>query len=129
MKEILSKLVRKPSKATDLEIRVTQWDAHQFRALEHLKNDQVLQEILADFMTADNHLKQIRSTRQDTNIYYTNIIKAGVSYTYARCVFVIDGKRREFSKYIGKTNEIDLNKINEGVLRKFFSNRLKKFLE
>jgi hypothetical protein len=129
MKDILSQLVRKPSKATDLEIKITRWDEHQARVLEYLENDQVLQKILGDFRSANDHLKQIRSTRQETSIYYTDIEKAGVKYTYARCVFVINGKRREFRKYIGKAEDIDIDKVNEGNLRKFFSNRLKKFLE
>lgn len=128
MKDILSQLVRKPSKATDLELKVTRWDDHQARVLEHLENDQVLQKILEDFRSANDHLKQIRSTRE-AKIYYVDLEKAGVKYTYARCVFNINGKQREFRKYLGKADDVIPGKVDEVKLKKIFLNMLKKFLD
>lgn len=126
MREVLSQLIRKPSKATDLELKVTRWEDKQTRVLEHLEKDQVLQQLLEDFSEANDHLRYIRSTR-DVKIYYTEMIKAGESYTYARCVFNVNGKQKEFRKCLGNT--ATLKTVDEEQLKKIFLKMLKNFLD
>jgi hypothetical protein len=53
----------------------------------------------------------------------------GHRYVYARTQFVIDGKRKDFRKYLGKEGEVDPKKIDLSILKKYFLDMLKNYLE
>jgi len=124
----LSTLVRKPSKIDEVELEKSGWTTRRKKVLDHMERDQVLQRLLAEFKIANDRLKQIRSTR-DIKIYYTEIEKAGTYYTYARCIFNVKGKQTEFRKYLGITDELKMENIDEEFLKQIFLNKLKNFLE
>lgn len=128
MLDELSKLVRKPSKVDEAELDKMGWTTRRNKVLVHMERDQVLQRLLADFKIVNDRLKQIRSTR-DVKIYYTELEKAGTYYTYARCIFNVNGKQTEFRKYLGKTDELKPGDIDEDFLKQIFLNKLKNFLE
>jgi hypothetical protein len=123
----LSTLVRKPSKIDEVELEKSGWTTRRKKVLDHMERDQVLQRLLAEFKIANDRLKQIRSTR-DIKIYYTEIEKAGTYYTYARCIFNVKGKQTEFRKYLGITDELKMEDIDEEFLKQIFLNKLKNFL-
>jgi hypothetical protein len=123
----LSTLVRKPSKIDEVELEKSGWTTRRKKVLDHMERDQVLQRLLAEFKIANDRLKQIRSTR-DVKIYYTEIEKAGTYYTYARCIFNVKGKQTEFRKYLGITDELKMEDIDEEFLKQIFLNKLKNFL-
>ena len=128
MLEDLSTLVRKPSKVDEAELEKSGWITRRNKVLDHMQKDRVLQRLLADFKIVNDRLKQIRSTR-DVKIYYTELEKAGTYYTYARCIFNVNGKQTEFRKYLGKTDELKPGDIDEEFLKQIFLNKLKNFLE
>lgn len=128
MLEELSSLVRKPSKIDEAELNKSGWSTRRNKVLDHLEKDRVLQRLLADFKIVNDRLKQIRSTK-DVKIYYTEIEKAGTYYTYARCIFNVNGKQTEFRKYIGKTEDLKPGDVDEDFLKQIFLNKLKNFLE
>lgn len=128
MLDELSKLVRKPSKVDEAELDKMGWTTRRNKVLVHMERDQVLQRLLADFKIVNDRLKQIRSTR-DVKIYYTELERAGTYYTYARCIFNVNGKQTEFRKYLGKTDELKPGDIDEDFLKQIFLNKLKNFLE
>lgn len=123
----LSMLARKPSKIDEDELERSGWNKKRKKVLDHMEGDQVLQRLLAEFKIANDRLKQIRSTR-DVKIYYTEIEKAGTYYTYARCIFNVKGKQTEFRKYLGITDELKMEDIDEEFLKQIFLNKLKNFL-
>ena len=120
-------LARKPSKIDEDELERSGWTKKRKKVLDHMEGDQVLQRLLAEFKIANDRLKQIRSTR-DVKIYYTEIEKAGTYYTYARCIFNVKGKQTEFRKYLGITDELKMEDIDEEFLKQIFLNKLKNFL-
>lgn len=126
--ETLSQLVRKPSKATEEELEITGWKTKQSRVLEYMSQDKTLMNLLEEFRVANDKLKFIRS-KKDIRIYFKNEVKRGIEYSYARCIFNVDGKQKEFRKYLGKTEDININKINVTELQKTFLMMLKNFLE
>lgn len=128
MIEILSQLVRKPSKATDRDLEITGWREKQTRVLKHMERDLVLINLLEDFKVANDRLKFIRS-KNDVKIYFVTLEKGGEEYLYARCMFVVDGKPREFRKYIGLASEVDPGKVNIEELKQIFLRMLKNYLE
>jgi hypothetical protein len=128
MLDELSKLVRKPSKVDEAELDKMGWTTRRNKVLVHMERDQVLQRLLADFKIVNDRLKQIRSTR-DVKIYYTELEKAGTYYTYARCIFNVNGKQTEFRKYLGKSDELNQDDVDEDFLKQIFLNKLKNFLE
>ena len=128
MLDVLSTLVRKPSKIDEDELEKSGWNQRRKRVLEHMEGDQVLQRLLDEFKVANDRLKQIRSTR-DIKIYYTELEKAGTYYTYARCIFNVNGKQTEFRKYLGKSDELNQDDVDEDFLKQIFLNKLKNFLE
>lgn len=128
MIEILSQLVRKPSKATDRDLEITGWREKQTRVLKHMERDLVLLNLLEDFKVANDRLKFIRS-KNDVKIYFVTQEKSGEEYLYARCMFTVDGKAREFRKYIGVTSEVDPGKVNLEELKQIFLRMLKNYLE
>jgi hypothetical protein len=128
MLDELSKLVRKPSKVDEAELDKMGWTTRRNKVLVHMERDQVLQRLLADFKIVNDRLKQIRSTR-DVKIYYTELEKAGTYYTYARCIFNVNGKQTEFRKYLGKSDELNQDDVDEDFLKEIFLNKLKNFLE
>ena len=123
----LSMLARKPSKIDEDELERSGWNKKRKKVLDHMEGDQVLQRLLEEFKIANDRLKQIRSTR-DVKIYYTEIEKAGTYYTYARCIFNVKGKQTEFRKYLGITDELKMEDIDEEFLKQIFLNKLKNFL-
>lgn len=128
MLEELSSLVRKPSKIDEAELNKSGWSTRRNKVLDHLEKDRVLQRLLADFKIVNDRLKQIRSTK-DIKIYYTELEKADTYYTYARCIFNVNGKQTEFRKYIGKTEDLKPGDVDEDFLKQIFLNKLKNFLE
>ena len=128
MLDELSKLVRKPSKVDEAELDKMGWTTRRNKVLVHMERDQVLQRLLTDFKIVNDRLKQIRSTR-DVKIYYTELEKAGTYYTYARCIFNVNGKQTEFRKYLGKSDELNQDDVDEDFLKEIFLNKLKNFLE
>lgn len=128
MLEVLSQLVRKPSKATDEELTITGWREKQRRVLDHMENDPVLIKLLNDFRVANDKLKYIRS-KKDIRIYFTTQEKRGEEYAYARCLFNVEGKPREFRKYLGKSEDVDVTRVDLDELKKIFLMMLKNYLE
>ena len=126
MLDTLSQLVRKPSKISHDDFDTSKWQDARRRVLQHMEDDEKLQELLQHFKVANDKLKMIRSVR-DIKIYYLDTEKSGESYKYARCMFTINGKPKEFRKYLGRTD--DIQEINETELKKIFLNMLKNFLE
>jgi hypothetical protein len=53
----------------------------------------------------------------------------GYRYIYASTYFTVDGKRKEFKKYIGKEEETDVKNIDLKYLEKYFLDILKNYLE
>ena len=127
MLEQLSTLVRKPSKIDEAELDKIGWTSRRNKVLDYMERDQVLQRLLADFKIVNDRLKQIRSTR-DVKIYYTELEKAGTYYTYARCIFNVNGKQTEFRKYLGKSDDLKPGDIDEDFLKQIFLKKLKNFL-
>lgn len=128
MLETLSQLVRKPSKASDHDLELTGWKEKQARVLKHMERDVTLIKLLEDFRVANDRLKFIRS-RNDVKIYFVTQEKGGEEYLYARCMFSVDGKPREFRKYIGVASDVNPNTINMEHLKEIFLRMLKNFLE
>lgn len=125
MLETLSQLVRKPSKISNGDFNTSKWQDARSKVLQHMEDDDKLQELLQHFKVANDNLKMIRSVR-DIKIYYLDAEKGGESYKYARCMFNINGKPKEFRKYLGRTD--DIQEVNESELKKIFLNMLKNFL-
>jgi hypothetical protein len=128
MLDTLSQLVRKPSRANDHELELTGWKEKQARVLKHMERDVTLIKLLEDFKVVNDRLKFIRS-KNDIKIYFVTQEKAGEEYLYARCLFSVDGKRREFRKYIGLASEVNQDTIDLDHLKQIFLRMLKNFLE
>lgn len=128
MIEILSQLVRKPSKVTEADLKITGWGEKQTRVLKHMETDVTLIKLLQDFKVANDKLKYIRS-KKDVKIYFVNQQRGPETYTYARCMFSIDGKVKEFRKYISRADEFDEKKVSMEELKETFLLMLKNFLE
>jgi hypothetical protein len=90
--------------------------------------DQVLTKLLEDFKDANDQLKFIRSKR-NIGVYFVNEARGSDVYTYARCMFTVDGRTKEFREYLGRANDIDLDRIDLEELKRTFLKKLKKFLE
>jgi hypothetical protein len=128
MLDTLSQLVRKPSKASDEDLEITGWKEKQRRVLKHMQQDAELIRLLEDFKVTNDRLKFIRS-KNDIKIYFTKQEMKGEEYLYARCMFTIDGKSKEFRKYIGVADQINVNKINTDELKQIFLRMLENYLE
>lgn len=126
--DTLSQLVRKPSKVSEDDLAVVGWRNRQAKVLMYIEQDPVLMDLIREFKVANDRLKFIRS-KKDIKIYFTTQEKAGEEYTYARCMFTVDGKPREFRKYLGKAEDIDIKRVNVTELKKIFLVMLKNFLE
>lgn len=124
----LSQLVRKPSKVNDHYLELTGWKEKQSQVLKYIEGDRELLKLLEDFKLAHDQLLFFRSTN-DFNIYFLNQEKGGEQYLYARCMFTIDGKPKEFRKYIGLASKVDQSKVNMDHLKQLFLRMLKNFLE
>ena len=127
MVEILSQLVRKPSKASDYDLELIGWKEKQSRVLKHMQRDEKLIQLLEDFRVVNDRLKFIRS-KNDVRIYFVTQEKGGEEYLYARCFFSIDGKPREFKHYIGFADQVDRDRLNLDELKEIFLRKLKNFL-
>ena len=128
MEELIAQLGRRPSKATDKDLDQSGWLRSREKIMDHLESDAVFQELLADFGQASNRLKFIQSTR-DLKIYFVDQEKGGVYYTYARCFIMVDGKRKEFRKFVGNTEDLNMNSINMDLLKQIFLKMLKNYLD
>ena len=128
MIDTLSQLVRKPSKATEQELELTGWREKQARVLKHMERDVTLIKLLEDFKVVNDRLKFIRS-KNDVRIYFVTQEKNGEEYLYARCMFNIDGRSKEFRKYVGIVSEIDQDEIDMDQLKQIFLRMLKNYLE
>jgi hypothetical protein len=128
MVELLSQLSRKPSRATEGELKTSGWNKKREKVLQHLEKDKIFLKLLDEFTDANNKLKFIQSTK-DLKIYFTEIERAGTYYTYARCFFTVEGKQKEFRKYIGKTDDLNQDTVDTDTLKLIFLNMLKNHLE
>jgi hypothetical protein len=131
MEELISQMGRRPSKVTDKDLDQSGWARSREKVIQHLDKDPIFLELLEKFGQASNRLKFIQSTR-DVKIYFIDQEKSGTYYTYARCFFVIDGKRKEFRKFVANTEDMGVLKkkhINMDQLKKIFLNMLKNYLE
>jgi hypothetical protein len=132
MERILSTLSRKPNGISEKEIKDSGWYDARSRVLHHLENDQVLQKLIKKFTVVDDQLKLTRSTR-DMKINFHVLENAkGHRYAYARTQFVIDGKRKDFRKYLGLEKEVNLDHYRNADLTKlkdYFIDMLKNYLE
>ena len=111
MIDTLSQLIRKPSRATEQELELTGWKEKQARVLKHMERDVTLIKLLEDFKITNERLKFIRS-KKDVKIYFSIQEKNLEKYVYARCMFTIDGKPKEFRKYIGVAGQVDMKHLN-----------------
>lgn len=128
MLETLSQLVRKPSKASEYDLEATGWKDKQIKVLKHMQQDRKLIQLLEEFKVVNDRLKFIRS-KNDVRIYFVTQEKSGEEYLYARCMFTVDGKSKEFRKYIGLASEVDQDSIDMDNLKQVFLRMLKNFLE
>ena len=128
MLDTLSQLVRKPSKVSEDDLELTGWRSKQKDVLRYMENDHKLLKLLDEFRVANDKLKYIRS-KKDVKIYFVEHENNGESYTYARCFFNINGRSKEFRKYLGVTGDLDMNRINQDELKEIFLRMLKNFLE
>lgn len=128
MDELISQLGRRPSRATDTDLDQSGWARSRDKVIQHLAKDAKFLELLEDFGCAANRLKFIQSTR-DLKIYFVEQEKAGTYYTYARCFFMVAGKRKEFRKYVGISEDLAENNINMDQLKQTFLKMLKNYLE
>jgi hypothetical protein len=129
MEKILSRLTRKISGIEPEELKYTGWHEARARVFDHLENDRVLQKLINKFTVIDD---QVRLTRSSNNmkirIHVMENVK-GYRYIYASTYFTVDGKRKEFKKYIGKEEETDVKNIDLKYLEKYFLDILKNYLE
>lgn len=128
MIDTLSQLIRKPSRATEQELELTGWKEKQARVLKHMERDVTLIKLLEDFKITNERLKFIRS-KKDVKIYFSIQEKNLEKYVYARCMFTIDGKPKEFRKYIGVAGQVDMKHLNMEELKQIFLTMLKNYLE
>jgi hypothetical protein len=128
MEELISLLGRRPSKTTDLDLEQSGWIRSREKIFDHLENDATFLKLSEEFLEASNRLKFVQSTK-DLKIYFQEQEKGGTYYTYARCFFMIDGKRKEFRKFVGNTEELDEKSINMSQLKQIFLKMLKNYLE
>ena len=119
---------RRPSKVTDKDLDQSGWARSREKVIQHLDKDPIFLELLEKFGQASNRLKFIQSTR-DVKIYFIDQEKSGTYYTYARCIFNVKGKQTEFRKYLGITDELKMEDIDEEFLKQIFLKKLKNFLE
>ena len=129
MEKILSKLSRKPSGIDEVTIKESGWYDARERIFDHLEGDQVLQRLIKKFNVIDDRMKLIKSTKDMKITFHVMQSSYGYEYTYARTQFVIRGKRKDFRKYLGKTEEVDLKKIDLSFIKKYFLDVLKNYLE
>ena len=128
MEELISQLGRRPSRATDKELDQSGWTRSRDKIFDHLENDATFLKLSEEFLEASNRLKFVQSTK-DLKIYFVEQERKGTYYTYARCFFIIDGKRKEFRKFVGNTEELDEKSINMDLLKQIFLKMLKNYLD
>lgn len=129
MEKVLSKLARKPSGIEVEQLKRSGWYDSRERVFNHMENDRVLQKLIGKFEMVDDQLKLTKSTADMKISFQVLISSRGQRYMYARTQFLVNGKRKDFKKYLGKEEEIDLEKIDLSFLRKYFLNMLKNYLE
>jgi hypothetical protein len=129
MERVLSRLTRKISGIEPDELKYTGWHEARARVFDYLENDRVLQKLITRFNVIDD---QVRLTRSSNNmkirIHVMENVK-GHKYIYAGTYFTVNGKRKEFKKYIGKESEVDVKKIDLYFLEKYFLDVLRNYLE
>jgi hypothetical protein len=129
MERVLSRLTRKISGIEPDELKYTGWHEARARVFDYLKNDRVLQKLITRFTVIDD---QVRLTRSSNNmkirVHVMENVK-GYKYIYASTYFTVNGKRKEFKKYIGKESEVDVENIDLFFLEKYFLDILKNYLE
>ena len=127
MLDTLSQLVRKPSKTSEHDLELIGWREKQSRVLKHLQRDDKFIKLLEDFRVVNDRLKFIRS-KNDVRIYFVIQEKGGEEYLYARCFFNIDGKPREFKKYLGIADQVNPDRLDMDELKEIFLRMLKNYL-
>ena len=128
MIDTLSQLIRKPHKMDDHELNQLGWIKKRDRVLDHMKEDRILNKLLDEFKVVNERLRFVRSTK-DVKIYFVEMENGPDTYLYARTFFNINGRSKEFRKYLGRTDEIQVEKINQDQLKQLFLQMLKNFLE
>lgn len=129
MEKILSKLARKPTGLTEQKLKTAGWYDAREKIFNHLEEDGQLKKLINEFEFIDNKLRLEKSARNMTINFHTLENASGRRYVYARTQFVIDGKRKDFRKYLGKDGEVDTEKIDLFYLKKYFLDVLKNYLE
>lgn len=129
MEKLLSKLSRKPSNVDEMEMKESGWYDARDKIFNHLENDKTLEKLIKKFNFIDDHLKLTRSTRDLKISFHVLESTYGYRYVYARVNFLINGKRKDFRKYMGKEEEVDMENIDLNKLRKYFFDMLKNYLE
>lgn len=129
MEKVLSTLSRKPSGIDTGELKNSGWFEARDRVFNHMENDRALQKLITRFQVIDDQVKLSRSTKDMKINFHVLQNSRGHRYVYARTQFVIDGKRKDFRKYLGKDGEVELKKIDLSFLQKYFLDMLKNYLE
>lgn len=129
MEKVLSTLSRKPSGLDMSELKNSGWIEARDRVFNHMENDRVLQKLISKFQVIDDQVKLTRSTKDMKINFHVLENSRNHRYVYARTQFVIDGKRKDFRKYLGKDGEVAVEKIDLSILRKYFLDVLKNYLE
>lgn len=129
MEKVLSRLTRKISGIEPDELKYTGWHEAKLRVFDHLENDRVLQKLITRFIVIDDQVRLSRSSNNmKIRIHIMENVK-GYKYVYASTYFTVNGKRKEFKKYIGKEAEVEIENIDLKNLEKYFLDILKNYLE
>jgi hypothetical protein len=129
MEKVLSRLVRKPSGIETGELKYTGWNEARQRVFDHLESDRVLQKLITRFTVIDDHVRLTKSSNNmKIRIHVMENVK-GYKYIYAGTYFTVNGKRKEFKKYIGREEDVQVEKIDLKYLEKYFLDVLKNYLE
>lgn len=129
MEKMLSRLSRKPSGISEQEMKAGGWYEAREKVFNHMENDPMLQKLIDKFRIVDDKIKMVRSTRDMKINFHTMENSRGHRYVYARTQFVLDGKRKDFRKYLGREAEVNIKTVNLSSLQKYFLDMLQNFLE
>lgn len=129
MEKVLSKLARKPSGINVQELKSSGWYDSREQVFNYMVNDRSLQKLIKKFEAVDDQIKLSRST-QDMKISFQVLENVkGQRYVYARTVFLINGTRKDFKKYLGREDQVDIETWDLQGLKKYFLDMLKNYLE
>lgn len=121
IKDVLSQVFRKPSKAQQEDLAATGWIKAQQEVITLLEHDPTIKKklspVLIKFKKSNDDLKLIQSVK-NVKIYYMKDLAGNA--THARCFFPVEGKPREFRKALsGGEAQQDLIKYFTDQLREY----------